>query len=84
VGRNDGPDHWGGNKSPDIQYTSELFESTICDGVSLPEAKNVLEGHIQVFHFFGGGPWHITYDNNLKTVVYAVLKGKNQSEMVIY
>lgn len=38
-----------------------------------------LEGHIQAFHFFGGVPRHITYDN-LKTAVYAILKGKKRQE----
>jgi len=38
-----------------------------------------LEGHIQAFHFFGGVPRHITYDN-LKTAVYAILKGKKRHE----
>ena len=38
-----------------------------------------LEGHIQAFRFFGGVPRHITYDN-LKTAVYAVLKGRKRQE----
>jgi hypothetical protein len=37
------------------------------------------EGHVQAFHFFGGVPKRITYDN-LKTAVYQVLKGKNRIE----
>jgi transposase len=37
------------------------------------------EGHIQAFHFFGGIPRRITYDN-LKTAVFRVLKGKNRQE----
>lgn len=37
------------------------------------------EGHIQGFHFFGGVPHRITYDN-LKTAVYEILKGHNRRE----
>jgi len=37
------------------------------------------EGHIQAFHFFGGVPGRITYDN-LKTAVYRVLAGHNRQE----
>lgn len=38
-----------------------------------------LEGHIQAFHFLGGVPHRITYDN-LKTAVYKVLSGHNRQE----
>jgi len=37
------------------------------------------EGHIQGFHFFGGVPRRITYDN-LKIAVYRVLEGKKRQE----
>jgi len=37
------------------------------------------EGHIQGFHFFGGVPKRITYDN-LKTAVYRILEGKKRQE----
>jgi transposase len=37
------------------------------------------EGHIQAFHYFGGVPRRITYDN-LKTAVYRVLEGHNRQE----
>jgi len=37
------------------------------------------EGHIQAFHFLGGVPRRITYDN-LKTAVYRVLEGHNRQE----
>jgi len=36
-------------------------------------------GHVQAFHFLGGIPRRITYDN-LKTAVYKVLEGKNRVE----
>jgi len=38
-----------------------------------------LEGHVQAFHFFGGVPQRISYDN-LKTAVRQVLKGRNRKE----
>ncbi len=37
------------------------------------------EGHVQAFHFFGGVPRRITYDN-LKTAVFRVLEGHNRQE----
>jgi transposase len=37
------------------------------------------EGHIQAFHFLGGIPNRITYDN-LKTAVYKILTGRNRQE----
>jgi len=37
------------------------------------------EGHIQAFHFFGGVPRRITYDN-LKTAVLRVLEGHSRQE----
>lgn len=38
-----------------------------------------LEGHIEAFHFVGGVPRRITYDN-LKTAVYKILEGKKRQE----
>jgi transposase len=38
-----------------------------------------LDGHIQAFHFFGGVPRRITYDN-LKIAVYKILAGKQRQE----
>ena len=40
-------------------------------------------GHNQAFHFFGGVPRRITYDN-LKTAVYKVLEGKNRREQKVF
>jgi transposase len=37
------------------------------------------EGHIQGFHFFGGVPRRIAYDN-LKSAVYRILEGKKRQE----
>jgi transposase len=37
------------------------------------------EGHIRAFHFLGGVPGRISYDN-LKTAVYKILTGRNRQE----
>lgn len=37
------------------------------------------DGHVRAFHFFGGVPRRITYDN-LKTAVFKVLEGRNRQE----
>jgi len=42
-----------------------------------------LEGHIQAFHFFGGVPRTVTYDN-LKTAVYRILDGHNREEQAAF
>jgi len=41
------------------------------------------EGHIQAFHFFGGVPRRITYDN-LKTAVFRVLEGHSRQEQAAF
>ena len=41
------------------------------------------EGHIQAFHFFGGVPRRITYDN-LKTAVFRILEGHNRQEQASF
>lgn len=38
-----------------------------------------LEGHLSAFHFLGGVPHRITYDN-LKTAVFKILEGHNRVE----
>jgi len=45
----------------------------------LQKQEVFFEGHIRAFHFFGGVPRRITYDN-LKTAVYRVLRGRNRQE----
>ena len=42
-----------------------------------------LEGHIQAFHFLGGIPHRLTYDN-LKTAVYKILIGRNRQEQMVF
>jgi transposase len=41
------------------------------------------EGHIQGYHFFGGIPRRITYDN-LKTAVFRVLEGHDRQEQTAF
>jgi transposase len=41
------------------------------------------EGHIQGYHFFGGVPRRVTYDN-LKTAVFRVLEGHNRQEQTAF
>lgn len=38
-----------------------------------------LDGHVVAFHYFGGVPQRLVYDN-LKTAVYAILAGRNRQE----
>jgi transposase len=42
-----------------------------------------LAGHIQAFHFFGGVPQRITYDN-LKTAVFKMLTGHQREEQTTF
>lgn len=42
-----------------------------------------LEGHIRAFHFLGGVPHRITYDN-LKTAVYRILTGHKREEQTTF
>lgn len=41
------------------------------------------EGHIQAFHFLGGVPRRLTYDN-LKTAVFRILAGRNRREQTSF
>jgi transposase len=41
------------------------------------------EGQIQGFHFFGGVPRNVTYDN-LKTAVFRLLEGRNRQEQSVF
>ncbi len=45
----------------------------------LQRQEAFLEGHICAFHFLGGVPRRITYDN-LKTAVFKILSGHNRQE----
>jgi hypothetical protein len=46
---------------------------------STQKQEAFFEGHVQAFHFFGGVPHRISYDN-LKAAVQRVLTGRNRKE----
>jgi hypothetical protein len=62
-------------------FVMRLNYSRVRFAMAFPFQKQeaFFEGHVQAFHFFGGIPRRITYDN-LKTAVYQVLEGKNRVE----
>lgn len=69
-----------------VRQTVQLFvmrlnHSRMRFAMAFPFQKQeaFLEGHIQAFHFFGGVPRRISYDN-LKTAVFKVLQGRNRQE----
>lgn len=71
-----------GGKQVKVQmFVMRLNYSKVRFAMAFPFQKQeaFFAGHIQAFHFFGGVPQRITYDN-LKTAVYKVLEGKNREE----
>jgi transposase len=56
-----------------------LLAQTVCDGLSQPETGMFSTGCVAAFHFFGGVPPRITYEN-LKTAVKKVLIGSERQE----
>jgi transposase len=71
-----------GGESVKVQlFVMRLNYSKVRFAMAFPFQKQeaFFAGHIQAFHFFGGMPRRITYDN-LKTAVYKVLEGKNREE----
>jgi transposase len=54
-------------------------KARFCMAFPFQKQEAFFEGHIQAFHFFGGVPHRITYDN-LKTAVYEILKGHSRRE----
>ncbi len=70
----------------DERVTVQLFFMRLCYSRRLfvkafPTQKQeaFFEGHVLAFHFFGGVPHRIAYDN-LKAAVQRVLEGKNRQE----
>jgi transposase len=68
------------------RVTAQLFLMRLCYSrrlfvMAFPSQKQeaFFEGHVRAFHFFGGVPQHIAYDN-LKAAVLRVLEGKNREE----
>ena len=70
----------------DKQVTVQLFVMRLCYSrrifvMAFPNQKQeaFFLGHVQAFHYFGGIPRRISYDN-LKTAVRRILNGKNRQE----
>ena len=68
------------------RVTVQLFVMRLCYSrrtfvMAFPNQKQeaFFSAHIAAFHFFGGVPHTITYDN-LKTAVRRILKGRNRQE----
>ncbi len=69
-----------------VSITVQLFVMRLCYSrrtfvMAFPTQRQecFLEGHVQAFHFFGGVPQHISYDN-LKAAVLRILEGRNRQE----
>lgn len=58
-----------------LNYSRRLFV------MAFPAQKQecFFAGHVSAFHYFGGVPQRLTYDN-LTTAVHKILKGKNRQE----
>jgi transposase len=68
------------------RVTVQLFVMRLCYSrrifvMAFPAQKQeaFFEGHVRAFHFFGGIPRRLSYDN-LKTAVQQVLRGRNRKE----
>ena len=68
------------------EMTVQLFLMRLCYSrrlfvMAFPTQKqeSFFEGHVRAFHFFGGVPRRISYDN-LKAAVLRVLEGRNRKE----
>jgi len=68
------------------RVTVQLFLMRLCYSrrlfvMAFPTQKQeaFFEGHVRAFHFFGGVPRRISYDN-LKAAVQRVLQGRNRKE----
>ena len=71
----------GGERRSVQIFVMRLNHSKVRFVMAFPFQKQeaFFEGHMQAFHFLGGVPRRITYDN-LKTAVYRVLAGHNRQE----
>jgi len=70
-----------GIRTPIQVFTMRLNYSKVRFVMVFPFQKQeaFFEGHLQGFHFLGGVPRRITYDN-LKTAVFRILEGHNRHE----
>jgi transposase len=71
----------GGERQKVQIFVMRLNHSKARFVIAFPFQKQeaFFEGHIQAFHFFGGVPRRIAYDN-LKTAVFRVLSGHTRQE----
>lgn len=71
----------GGVRQTVQLFVMRLNHSRVRFAMAFPFQKQeaFFGGHIQAFHFFGGVPHRISYDN-LKTAVFRILKGHNRYE----
>jgi transposase len=58
-----------------LNYSRRVFVM----GFPVQKQECFLAGHVAAFHYFGGVPQRLTYDN-LTTAVQKILKGKNRQE----
>jgi transposase len=72
------------------QLTAQIFCLRMCYSkqafvMALPNQSQeaFFEGHVRAFHFLGGVPGQLVYDN-LKTAVNKVLKGRDREEQVSF
>lgn len=75
----------GGKREIAQIFILRLNYSKVRFAMAFPFQKQeaFFEGHIQGFHFLGGVPKRIAYDN-LKTAVYRVLTGGNRQEQAAF
>lgn len=75
----------GGERQKVQIFVLHMNHSKVRFVVAFPFQKQeaFFEGHIQAFHFMGGVPRRITYDN-LKTAVYRVLEGHTRQEQTAF
>jgi transposase len=69
-----------------VQVIAQLFVVRLCYSRKLfvrayptQRQEAFFDGHVAAFHFFGGVPGRLTYDN-LSTAVLRVLEGRNREE----
>jgi hypothetical protein len=73
-----------------VRVTAQIFVMRLCYSrrifvMAFPTQKqeSFFEGHVQAFHYFGGVPPRLTYDN-LATAVQRVLEGRHRQEQAAF
>ena len=62
-----------------LRYSRKLFMMAF----PAQNQEAFFEGHVRAFHYFGGVPHRITYDN-LKAAVQKILEGRTRQEQVAF